>query len=148
MFQNIVQAACTERVSRSGRLDRARLYKCRLFCSAAAAVCPASPASHRQQNQGDVIFPPKLIHSTVEILLAGKPPDLVVRYFQHIAHFHPVSCLSLRLFHGLPERFPYVRIKGEQRPVCLCGLNGMSCGASHRLIRHRERAKMKYAGIL
>lgn len=70
-----------------------------------------------------MIFPPKLIHSAVEILLAGKPPDLIVRYFQHISHFHPVSGLSLRLFHGLPERFPYVRIKGEQRPVCLCGLN-------------------------
>ena len=50
-----------------------------------------------------------------------------------------IDCQSGSLMFGSKESSCAVR---------LCGLNGMSCGASHRLIRHRERAKMKYAGVL
>ena len=138
-----MQAAGPEGIPRPGGLNGFLLQEwCRLHAQI-LIVSPAPLPSHGEQDQRDIVLTSEPSDSGIEILLPGKPLDLVVRDLENIALREAVCRLLLRLLQRFPQRGPQVRVKGDQRAVLLCRGDGLLRGSSHLLVGHGQSSEMK-----
>ena len=124
-------------------LDGILLHESRLLHHCILIISSAALFAHGDKNQRDLITLPDLPDACTVIFFPGQPYNLVVRDLQDIAHAKAVLNLLPGQIHGLPQRLPDVRVKGDHRAVLLCCGDGLLRGPSHLLVGHGQGSEMK-----